>query len=133
MSNVGRRKGFSLIEALVAVTLVAVGVASAVQGIGSLNRANSILSRKQKLVNLAIQKLDEMQATGETSEQGGTFEDEGVTGVTWELRVETTGVTNLNELIVTVTQGTGTNAPTATVSGLAATDTGASTGTEAAQ
>lgn len=124
MSSAARTKGFTFVEAIVATTLAAVGIAAAMQGIASITRMQAQASQKQHLTHLAIQKLDELIGIGEVSEQGGTFEEQGEVGITWELEVQDTGVTNLNELIVTVTQGGETNSPSVQVEGLAVTDTG---------
>lgn len=117
--NVGRRRGFSLIEALVSIVLLGVGITAVAGGLGALAQSNSRLERSTQMFQLGTSKLDEIIATGE-SRQGnpsGDFAAEGYPEYRWETQILPSGVENLNvvRLTVALTRGEG---PTVEVSTL---------------
>lgn len=99
-----RRKGFTLVEALVAITLTAIGVAAALQGIAALSKGQSLMMEKERMQRLAVQKLEELVATGDLNNVGGTFEEQNETRYVWEAQINTTGIENLSEVVVTVSK-----------------------------
>ena len=98
----GGKRGFTLIEALVAVVLAGIGVAAALQGIASLTKAQAKSVERELMMRLADEKLHELIATGDTTNVGGTFEDQGEDRYTWEAASDTVGVENLSQITVTV-------------------------------
>lgn len=96
------RRGFTVVEALAATVLTGLGVAAAVQGLASLTHAQAIVVERERMNRLAVMKLDELIATGQLTNVGGTFEEMGETRYYWESSVATTGVENLTQLIITV-------------------------------
>lgn len=101
------RRGFSYVEAIVAVMLLGVGVAALSHGLASFARTENILRDSEKVNRLARQKLDELVATGEwQSTAEGTCESP-FADFEWALDVTDTGVTDLRGLGLTVTDRTG--------------------------
>jgi prepilin-type N-terminal cleavage/methylation domain-containing protein len=98
-----RSKGFSLIEAMVASVLVAVGVSSVLHGYASLSRAQSQLQERDRMQRLAVSKYDELLATGITNvATSGDFQDYNETRYKWTLDSETTATTGLSTVQITV-------------------------------
>lgn len=94
-----------MIEALVAAVLTGLGVAVVVQGMGSLNLAQAKLSEKERMVNLAKSKLDELVISKEfTTTTDGDFTDRNEDRYTWTVTVDTTSVENLSQVAVTVSR-----------------------------
>lgn len=129
MSNVNNRSqrrglGFSLIEALASVTILGVGIASVVGGLGSISKTESRMKQIEAMTRLAQHKFDELVATSTTlssaSTQSGDFKDENNNDYLWSAEVADTGVTNLEALTVTVTlvNDTSSTAPTGKVTSL---------------
>jgi prepilin-type N-terminal cleavage/methylation domain-containing protein len=103
--NRGSSRGFTLIEALVAVTLVGIAISALVGGLGSLTNAYRRSIELDVLQQLAHQKLDELVGTGEwTTLSEGEFDGERYEDFTWELETETTTVAGLEYLRLTVTR-----------------------------
>lgn len=97
-----RRRGFTIVEALVATVLTGIGVAAAVNGLASLTKAQALALERERMNRLAVMKLDELIATGQITNVGGTFEEMGENRYLWEASVGTTGVENLSQLTVSV-------------------------------
>lgn len=98
----GRKRGFTVVEALAATVLTGIGVVAAVQGLASLTLSQAIVVERERMNRLAIMKLEELISTGQVTNVGGTFEEMGDSRYYWESSVGTTGVENLSQLIVTV-------------------------------
>ena len=105
MSTASRhRRGFSLIEAMVAVAVTGIGVTAALGGMRSLARAEYKATRTEIMQRLAFQKYDEVIATGEvnTAPLEGDFRDLNVDGYEYRVEVEQSGVENLAVVVVRV-------------------------------
>ncbi|MBS1706513.1 MAG: hypothetical protein JST40_11615 [Armatimonadetes bacterium] len=96
------RKAFTLVEALVATTLAAVGVVAALNGMSSIGKAQALSQERERMLMIGKSKLDEFVALGEYQDQGGSFDEWGESRYIWEAQIETTGTTNLSEVIFTV-------------------------------
>ncbi len=98
-------KGFTLIESLVAVVLLALGVVATLNGFAGVTRVQARLEQKTLAERLAAMKIDELLATGEASQAplNGTFQEEGQPAYRWEAESGPSGIENLNYLTVTVT------------------------------
>lgn len=115
-----RRHAFTLIEAVAAIALVGIGVASAMGGLAALARTDRLLIERETLQRLAIQKYDEVIATGaiDTAELSGDFSDVNLDGFEWNVEVEPSGEENLEIITVTVNRTGDTEGPQATIDGL---------------
>ncbi len=109
-TTLARNRGFSLIEVLVALVLAGGGIAGVVTAIGSTDHAEAKVLQAELMQRLAHQKLDELIATSDTNSQGGVFTTEGYPDYRWTLNNQTTSVTNLQALSVTVTKADDTKA-----------------------
>ncbi|CAN5578900.1 N/A [soil metagenome] len=98
------RRGFTLIEALVAAVLLAVGVSAVMVALGRQVRTEANVRRREVLSGLAQAKLDELSATSTTqTDSDGDFSDEGYPDVTWKSTTEDTGVADLQALTLSLT------------------------------
>lgn len=87
----GHRRGFTLLEALVALVLATVGVASVVKAIGALTQAQAKMQAVERLQDLAAYKYQELIATGDYATiTEGDFQDQGLPDYRWTCDVETT-------------------------------------------
>jgi len=99
-----RNRGFSLIEAMVASVLVAIGVSSTLRGYAALTHAQGELQERDRMQRLAISKYDELIATGiNNAATSGDFQDYNESRYKWDLDVETTATTGLDSVQLTVT------------------------------
>ncbi len=100
-----RRKGFTLVEALVAAVVTGAGVAAAMGALASLTRAEADLEIRQTLYMLASRKADELVATGQYQVASeGDFQPEGYPDLRWNASTEPTGVEQLEALTITSEQ-----------------------------
>jgi prepilin-type N-terminal cleavage/methylation domain-containing protein len=101
-----KKRGFTLIEVLVAIILLGTGVASVSLALGNVARNAARIEESATLNRLAARKLDELVATGEAinGNASGTFQDEGFPDVNWSVTSEPTGVENLNTITITVSK-----------------------------
>lgn len=103
--NNGFRRAFTLIEVLVAIVLIGVAVSALVGGLGSLTNSYRRAMEKERLVQMAHQKLDELVGTGDwTTVSEGEYEEEWLQNYEWSLETETTAIEGLEWIRVTVTQ-----------------------------
>jgi prepilin-type N-terminal cleavage/methylation domain-containing protein len=118
--NTVRKRGFTLIEALVATVIVGIGVVGTMAGFSVISRTEVRLHESELMQRLAHEKLDELIATGEATQSGqtGDFSDRNLTGYTWSLTTQSTSVTNLNGIVLTVTKGDGQDAAKVTATTL---------------
>ncbi len=100
-------RGFTLIETLVAVVLVAIGLVAVFGGIAALNRAEVKARSAELLQSLAMQKISEYGAVTDprSAETSGDFSDQGYSDITWRFVDEPSGITDVDKLTVTVAQG----------------------------
>lgn len=114
------RRGFTLIEAVVSLALVAIGVVGAMRALGGLTQSDRELRDRERMQRLAIQKYDELLGTGALSNasQSGDFQDRNVANYTWKAEVIPSGVDNLDQIRVTVTDPDDVKQRTAEVDGL---------------
>lgn len=97
-----KRRGFSLIEALVALVLAGGGIAALVSSMGVMQRSEARILLAEKMQRLAVEKLDEIVATQDTNAQSGDFQDRGENGFSWTVTDDTTSVENLEKITVQV-------------------------------
>jgi prepilin-type N-terminal cleavage/methylation domain-containing protein len=103
LNNVSAKRGFTLVEVLVAAVLLAVGITALVGAISGLMRAERAVAEKDFIDRIAHEKLQELIATQAwQSEAGGTFDDERLRDYTWSLQETNVGVENLTGLTLTV-------------------------------
>lgn len=98
------RRAFTLIEALVAVALIGIGVSVAVASAGVAAQTRYAFRQKETLVRLGSSILDDLIATGDDESTGltGDFADAGYPNVEWSVETATTGIENLDSVMVTV-------------------------------
>ncbi len=101
-----KKRGFTLIEVLVAIILLGTGIAAVSLALGNVARNAARIEESASLNRLAARKLDELVATGEATNgnASGTFEEEGFPNVTWAITSEPSGVENLNTITITVSK-----------------------------
>ncbi len=98
-------KGFTLIEAIVSVALVSTAVAASVGALGGLSKTEWLARHRETMERLAVQKSDELIATGALESSGalsGDFSEQGETRFTWSAEILATGIENLDTLDVTI-------------------------------
>lgn len=115
-----KRKGFSLIEAVAAVALVGIGVASAMGGLAAMAKTDRQLVEREAMQKLAVQKYDEIISTGQidTAELSGDFSEQNNDDYEWSATVEPSGEENLEILSVTVTKVGDPDGPQSSVDGM---------------
>jgi type II secretion system protein I len=124
-----RNKGFTLIEAMVSASLVAIGVASAMGAYGALTKAQSQLQERDRMQRLAVSKYDELVAEGTNSAAtSGDFQDYNDDRYKWSSDIESTTTTGLQSLTVTVTSNAANDNAQVSVEGLLYDPTTATTG-----
>ncbi len=104
----GRRRGFTIMEALVSSALIAIGVVAVLQALMGIARNDNQQMESERMQRLAAQKLDELVATGQlvNGEIEGDFADENEPNYTWVASVGATGISNLNSLTIKVSRQT---------------------------
>ena len=109
-----------MIEALVAVAVAGIGLTAALGAMRAISNAEWRTMRSEAMQRLAVQKYDEVVATGEisTAPLEGTFEDRGIADYRWRAEVEPSGVENLDIVTVTVELESGTDDLESSISGL---------------
>lgn len=91
---------------MAAVVLLGIGIVAAMSANAQIISNESHARRSERLLGLARQKLAELVATGQaTNSANGDFSDQNQPTVTWNLDVNTSGVTDLNTASMTVQEG----------------------------
>lgn len=100
----GSRRGFSLVEALVAVAVTGVGVTAALGGLRAIASGDARVRQIELMQRLANEKFEEVLATGEhaSAPLSGTFEDRGLEGYAFTVDTEPSSTENLQIIRVVV-------------------------------
>jgi type II secretory pathway pseudopilin PulG len=100
------RRGFALIEALVAAFLVAVGITATTMTLGAMSKAQVRLRQTDEMQRLAIQTLDDIIAGGGLTggSESGNYAYIGETRYAWQAEEVSAGRGNLDTIQVRVTQ-----------------------------
>ncbi len=108
MQRSKKQTGFTLIEALIATVLVAVGVVAALQGIVAVQRGQAHVQDADLLQRLAAEKLNDLRYQSDPSQlgTGGNYLDRGYPNIDWSATVASTSVDNVDQVTVTATKGT---------------------------
>lgn len=108
-----------MLEALISIALAGVGIAAVVGAMGSVNLAEANALEKERMQQLAIDKYDELVATGDyNTTTSGDFTDRNEPNFDWSAEVEATGVEGLDELTITVSRTAGDREVETIISGL---------------
>lgn len=104
-----RKRGFSLVEVLVAIALLGVGISACLSALGEMANGEARAEVTERLQMLAHRKLQEIIATAEYQQAplDGNFEIEGYPDITWNAEDEQSGVENLEIVRLTVQSPTG--------------------------
>ncbi len=98
------RRGFSLIEVLVAALLLGFGIVATLECLSSITASQMRTLESERMQRLAIRKYHELLALNELSagQADGDFLDIGEERYTWHADRIATGTTNLDSLRVQV-------------------------------
>ena len=121
MNNVRQvKKGFTIVEVVVSVALLAIGIVVSLGSLSALTKTEVKLRKTEEMNRLAVQKIEEVLAVGNatTAETSGTFDDYGYTGYEWSLEVAPSGTENLDTIRVTVTEASANSSAGVSVSSL---------------
>jgi general secretion pathway protein I len=108
------RKGFTLIEVLVATAVLAVGIAAGVRALGAMTRASAAAQDRTTAVHLASERLAVLEAAVDATpgtldvdltDAQGQFDADP--RFRWEQRVATASDPDLLDVTVTVSWGSG--------------------------
>lgn len=106
-----RKRGFTLIEAMAAVVILGVGIVAAMSGFSTLAKSEFNARQTEKMVRLGQDKLAELVATGQaTQSSNGDFTDQNEPDYTWDLQVNTSDITDLNSVTISVNQANSSRA-----------------------
>lgn len=98
-----RRRGFTLVEVIVSVALLAVGIVAVLSTIGHMTKTEAMVQEGERMRRLADEKLQELIGTGDyVTLTDGDFSERGENRYTWTSALEPTGVESLESLTVTV-------------------------------
>lgn len=113
------RRGFTLIEVLVAAGLLAVGIFATLGALGSLAKSERNRQTTEYMLRLAERRYEEQLVVNQnpTSPTNGDFQDWNEPNYVWSTQVGTTGNANLYSITLTVTPS-GRSSPAAKVTGL---------------
>ncbi|MDX1935121.1 MAG: prepilin-type N-terminal cleavage/methylation domain-containing protein [Capsulimonadales bacterium] len=106
LARTRRSAGFTLIETLVAVVLVAIGLVGVFGGIAAINRTDSRAREAELLQRLALEKINEIGVIVDptAADTDGDFEDRGYPEITWTLDIQPSGAENISRVTVTTTR-----------------------------
>ncbi|MDI9641099.1 prepilin-type N-terminal cleavage/methylation domain-containing protein [Kamptonema cortianum] len=103
MNGASVKRGFTLVEVLVAVFMLGVGIVALVGALSGLTRAEVAVGDKDIVNRLAHEKLNEMLATQEWKTQtGGTFDDDRYSDFSWTSEQQAMSTDGLTLVEVTV-------------------------------
>lgn len=131
--NNRNRKGFTLVEVIVATALLGIGITMGFSALSGMTRTEIRLRELEKMNLLAVQKLNEVIAIGsvDTQETEGSFEDYGEPNYKWTLEAAASGTENLDTVRVVVeTLDNKSTDPAASASGLVFTSPSIQVGTQ---
>ncbi len=97
-------RGFTLVEVLASVVLLAVGIVSVLTAYSSIARSEDRAREVETMHRLALAKYDELRAITDTfsGSESGDFTESGRPDYVWELSVDPTGIENLDAVTLTV-------------------------------
>jgi prepilin-type N-terminal cleavage/methylation domain-containing protein len=100
----GGRRGFTLVEVLASLLLMAIIIPVAMEGMSVASRAGVLGQRKAAAMRVAERVLNELVAEGQTqqSTDSGTAVD-GDTAYSWTMRVENWSEDAMQQMTVAVT------------------------------
>lgn len=109
MRSGNRKRGYSLVEAMVSAALLALGIVSVLGAYASLSKGQAAARMSEQMQRLAFDKYEEITSVGslETQAMDGDFADRGDDRFVWTASVETTGVENLSAVTVQVQSRSG--------------------------
>lgn len=103
--TVRNRRGFTLVEALVAVILCGVGVVAAMQALASLQKTNISAVHAERLLRLATNKIEEIGVTSPITETptDGDFTEDGAPDATYNIDIQAGTVDGTYVVTITAT------------------------------
>lgn len=118
--SAGNRRGFSLVEAVVAAAITGVGVTAALGAVRAMIRSDYESRQTELMASLAREKYDEVIATREytSAPLTGDFKDRNFEGYAFRVETEPSGTENLDILRVTVNRSDKANELAGKLTGL---------------
>ena len=100
------KSAFTLIEALVAVVVVAIAGVGSMHAFSSLTRGERKAQEEEYLQRLAYEKYDEEIAIAQQtlSNSSGNFDDRNLQGYSWSMDVASTSINDLMSVTVSVSK-----------------------------
>lgn len=119
MRSAGNR-GFTLIEVLASVVMLAVGIVGSMQAIGAMSAGDGRARELERMQRLAVDKYRELLVTDDSARtsSNGDFTDRNDQVHLWAVTYDDSGIDNLDLMTVTVTNKNSPNGRSAKVESL---------------
>lgn len=99
-----RKSGFGLVEVLVSIVLMGLAVAGLVDVLGRMDHTEAKALDREVMQRLAQDKLDEIVSLDTYDTFNGDFSDQGQPSLNWEMTYNTTSLTDVYSVQLTVTK-----------------------------
>ena len=127
MNRVNRadRAGFTLVEVLASAALAGISIVACMGAIAKMEHGESVARAREALINLTIQKYDEVVATSDLTQANslaGDFTDRNDTGHKWSAAVQAISTTSSSSVVNTANAASNTTVDSLSVTVTSTTD-----------